>query len=92
MRKSVASIKDIVTVGGSVILDANEYTTLALKEIAVICKSRDSKLILKNAKVKCNDSEIQISGKELDLLEQLLLRKAKAIYFRCFTRKLIKFG
>ena len=49
-------------------------------------------LDIKNAKVKCNDSEIQISGKELDLLEQLLLRKAKAIYFRCFTRKLIKFG
>lgn len=43
-------------------------------------------LDIKNAKVKCNDNEIQISGKELDLLEQLLLRKAKAIYFRCFTR------
>ena len=49
-------------------------------------------LDIKNAKVKCNDSEIQISGKKLDLLEQLFLRKAKAIYFRCFTRKLIKFG
>ena len=30
---------------------------------------------LKNAKLKCNDNEIQISGKELDLLEQLLLNK-----------------
>ena len=30
-------------------------------------------LDIKNAKVKCNDSEIQISGKELDLLEVLEL-------------------
>ena len=30
---------------------------------------------LKNAKLKCNDNEIQISGKELELLEQLLINK-----------------
>ena len=35
----------------------------------------DLQLDLKNAKLKCNDSEIQISGKELDLLEQLLINK-----------------
>lgn len=35
----------------------------------------DLTLDIKNAKVKCNDNEIQISGKELDLLEQLLLNK-----------------
>ena len=35
----------------------------------------DLKLDLKNAKLKCNDNEIQISGKELELLEQLLLNK-----------------
>ena len=35
----------------------------------------DLRLDLKNAKLKCNDNEIQISGKELDLLEQLLLNK-----------------
>lgn len=68
MRKSVASIKDIVTVGGSVILDANEYTTLDLKEIAVICKSRDSKLILKNAKVKST-----VDLKELALFKSVIL-------------------
>ena len=68
MRKSVASIKDIVTVGGSVILDANEYTTLALKEIAVICKSRDIKLILKNAKVKST-----VDLKELALFKSVIL-------------------
>ena len=32
-------------------------------------------LDLKNAKLKCKDNEIQISGKELELLEQLLLNK-----------------
>lgn len=35
----------------------------------------DLTLDIKNAKVKCKDNEIQISGKELDLLEQLLLNK-----------------
>ena len=35
----------------------------------------DLKLDLKNAKLKCNDYEIQISGKELELFEQLLINK-----------------
>ena len=35
----------------------------------------DLVLDLKNAKLKCNDSEIQVSGKELELLEQLLINK-----------------
>ncbi|MBR6033751.1 MAG: response regulator transcription factor [Clostridia bacterium] len=40
-----------------------------------ILKFGDLKLDLKNAKLKCNDNEIQISGKELELLEQFLLNK-----------------
>lgn len=39
----------------------------------------DLKLDLKKAKLKCNDNEIQISGKELELLEQLLLNKNQII-------------
>ena len=35
----------------------------------------DLVLDLKNAKLKCNNNEIQISGKELELLEQLLINK-----------------
>ena len=35
----------------------------------------DLVLDLKNAKLKCKDNEIQISGKELELLEQLWLNK-----------------
>ena len=35
----------------------------------------DLRLDLKNAKIECNCNEIQISGKELELLEQLLLNK-----------------
>lgn len=35
----------------------------------------DVELDLKNAKLKCNGNEIQISGKELELLEQLLINK-----------------
>ena len=35
----------------------------------------DLSLDLKNAKLKCNSNEIQISGKELELLEQLLINK-----------------
>ena len=38
-------------------------------------KYSDLILDLKTAKLKCGDSEIQISGKELELLEQLLLNK-----------------
>lgn len=40
-----------------------------------ILKFGDLTLDIKNAKLKCKDNEIQISGKELDLLEQLLLNK-----------------
>ena len=39
----------------------------------------DLKLDLKTAKIKCNDNEIQISGKELELLEQLLLNKNQIV-------------
>ena len=35
----------------------------------------DLVLDMKNAKLKCNNNEIQMSGKELELLEQLLLNK-----------------
>ncbi|MBP3255582.1 MAG: response regulator transcription factor [Clostridia bacterium] len=35
----------------------------------------DITLDLKNANLKCNENEIQISGKELEILEQLLLNK-----------------
>ena len=35
----------------------------------------DLRLDLKNAALKCNNNEIQISGKEFELLEQLLLNK-----------------
>ena len=38
-------------------------------------KYGDLSLDLKNAKVKCLNNEIQISGKELELLEQLLINK-----------------
>lgn len=39
----------------------------------------DLVLDLKNAKLKCKDNEIQISGKELELLEQLLLNKKQIL-------------
>ncbi len=38
-------------------------------------KYGDLVLDVKNAKLKCRDNEIQISGKELELLEQLMLYK-----------------
>lgn len=39
----------------------------------------DLSLDLKNAKLRCNNNEIQISGKELELLEQLLLNKNQVL-------------
>lgn len=39
----------------------------------------DLVLDVKNAKLKCNHNEIQISGKELELLEQLLLNKNQVL-------------
>jgi len=38
-------------------------------------KYGDLTLDLKNAKLICNDNEIQINGKELELIEQLLINK-----------------
>lgn len=45
-----------------------------IEEINVF-KFGDLELDVKNAKVKCRENEIQISGKELELLEQLLVNK-----------------
>ena len=39
----------------------------------------DLKLDLKNAKLKSNNNEIQIAGKEFELLEQLLLNKNQVV-------------
>ena len=39
----------------------------------------DLKLDIKNANLICNDNEIQIGGKELELLEQLLLNKNQVL-------------
>ena len=45
-----------------------------IEDISIL-KFGDLTLDIKNAKIKCKDNEIQISGKELDLLEQLLINK-----------------
>ena len=62
MRELVARIKAVLKRSNNIEdTDSLEYSDLVL----------DSK----NAKLKCRDNEIQISGKELDLLEQLLINK-----------------
>lgn len=45
-----------------------------LEDIGIL-KFGDLILDIKNAKLKCNENEIQINGKELDLLEQLIINK-----------------
>ena len=62
MRELIARIK-------AVLKRANNIENTDLLEFG------DLSLDLKNAKLRCNDNEIQISGKELELLEQLLLNK-----------------
>ncbi|WP_250674855.1 hypothetical protein LZ906_006660 [Paraclostridium ghonii] len=52
MKKTTVDVKDIVLCGGSVILDATEYTISNLKDIALVCRSKGTTLILKNAKQK----------------------------------------
>lgn len=52
MKKTTTDIKDIVVCGGSVILDAGEYSIADLRDIAVVCRGKETKLILKNAKEK----------------------------------------
>ena len=66
MRELIARIKAVLKRTNN-IEDTNclEYGDLALD--------------LKNAKLKCKDNEIQISGKELELLEQLLLNKSQIL-------------
>ena len=48
-------------------------------EDANVLEFGDISLDIKNAKIKCNKNELQISGKELELLEQLLLNKNKIL-------------
>lgn len=45
-----------------------------LEDIGIL-EFGDLTLDIKNAKLKCDDNEIQINGKELDLLEQLIINK-----------------
>ena len=62
MRELMARIKVVLKRTNNI--EATEYLEYG-----------DLKLDLKNANLICNDNEIQISGKELELLEQLLLNK-----------------
>ena len=62
MRELIARIKVVLKRTNDI--DSTDYLEFG-----------DLSLDLKNAKLKCKDNEIQISGKELDLLEQLLLNK-----------------
>ena len=48
----------------------------------------DLVLDLKNAKLKCNSNEIQISGKELELLEQLIINKNQISSRESLTEKI----
>ncbi|GAA0861734.1 hypothetical protein [Paraclostridium tenue] len=45
-------IKQIVSFGGSIILDASKYDTASLKIIANECKTKGTNLILRNVKTK----------------------------------------
>lgn len=62
MRELIARIKAVLKRTNN--LDNTDYLEYG-----------DIVLDLKNAKLKCNNNEIQISGKELELLEQLLINK-----------------
>lgn len=46
---TVLDIKSICSLGGSVIVSANDFTPLDLKGIALIAKSSGAKIIIKNA-------------------------------------------
>ena len=48
----------------------------------------DLVLDLKNAKLKCKDNELQLSGKELELLEQLLLNKNQILSRESLAEKI----
>ena len=62
MRELVARVKAVLKRANNIEdTDCLEYGDLVLD--------------VKNAKLKCNNNEIQISGKELELLEQLLINK-----------------
>ena len=66
MRELVARIKAVLKRTN----DIEDANVLAFGDIS---------LDIKNAKLKCNNNELQISGKELELLEQLLLNKNKIL-------------
>ena len=66
MRELVARIKAVLKRTN----DIEDANLLAFGDIS---------LDIKNAKLKCNKNELQISGKELELLEQLLLNKNKIL-------------
>ena len=66
MRELMARVK-------AVLKRTNDIEDTECLEYGDIC------LDLKNAKLKCNNNEIQIGGKELELLEQLLLNKNQVL-------------
>lgn len=50
MKKSVLDLKGVVSSGGGLIIDANEYSTLDLKGIASSASKKGVKITLKNSK------------------------------------------
>ena len=75
MRELVARVK-------AVLKRANQIEDTDLLEFS------DLKLDLKNAKLMCNSNEIQINGKELELLEQLLINKNQILSKELLTERI----
>lgn len=66
----------------AVLRRANQYEELSILQFG------DIKLDIRNAKVYSNNGEIQINGKELELLEQLLLNKNQISTRESLTQKI----
>lgn len=66
----------------AVLRRANQYEDLSILQFG------DIKLDIRNAKVYSNNGEIQINGKELELLEQLLLNKNQISTRESLTQKI----
>lgn len=60
--KTTAQIKQIVALGGSVSIDANNKTTEQLKQIAIEAVKSCAKIIIRNAGNKTTDQLKQIAS------------------------------
>lgn len=51
MNKTALEIKQLLFIGGNIIIDANDYTILQMKNFAFVAKSKGASVTIRNAHI-----------------------------------------